>query len=203
MATGLVASLARPGGNITGFTDIAAELSGKRLELLRELVPSLARVGLLIHGADPLDKVFVQETQAAATRAGIQIHIVGVARPEDLDAAFSSMTKERVGAVMVPGNLPVTARQTAQLAVRHRLPSISNLNNFADSGGLMSHGANLTDIQRRAAGHVDRILKGAKLADLPVERPTKFELVINRKTGKTLGIALPASMLLRADQVME
>jgi putative tryptophan/tyrosine transport system substrate-binding protein len=203
VATGLVASLARPGGNITGFSNIAAELSGKRLELLRELVPGLARVGLLIHGADPLDKAFVEETQAAAAKARIRLHIVSVARPEDLDAAFSAMTKERVGAVIVPGNLPVPAPQTARLAVRYRLPSISPLNSFAGSGGLMSYGANLTDIQRRAAGHVDRILKGARPADLPVERPTKFELVINRKTGKTLGITFPASMLLRVDQVIE
>jgi putative ABC transport system substrate-binding protein len=203
VATGLVASLARPGGNITGFSNIAAELAGKRLELLREVVPGLARVGILIHGADPLDKLFVEETQAAAARTGIQLHIAGVARPEDLDAAFAAITKERVGAVIVPGNLPVPGRQVAQLALRYGLASISPRSEFADSGGLMSYGASFADIQRRAAGHVDRILKGAKPADLPVEQPTKFELVINRQTGTSLGIAFPPSILLRADQVIE
>jgi putative ABC transport system substrate-binding protein len=203
VATGLVASLARPGGNITGFSNIAAELAGKRLELLREVVPGLARVGLLIHGADPLDKLFVEETRAAATKAGIQLHIAGVARPEDLDAAFAMMAKERVGAVIVPGNLPVPDRQIAQLAVRYRLPTISPRSEFAASSGLMSYGASFADIQRRAAGHVDRILKGAKPADLPVEQPTKFELVLNRQTGTSLGIAFSPSMLFRADQVIE
>jgi ABC-type uncharacterized transport system substrate-binding protein len=167
------------------------------------IVPGLVRVGLLIHGADPLDKAFMEETQAAAAKARILLHIVSVSRPEDLDAAFSAMTKARVGAVIVPGNLPVPAAQTAQLAMRYRLPSIAPLNSFADSGGLMSYGANLTDIQRRAAGHVDRILRGARPADLPVERPTKFELVIQPEDGKTLGITFPASMLLRVDQVIE
>jgi putative ABC transport system substrate-binding protein len=203
VTTGLVASLARPGGNITGFTDIAVELSGKRLDLLRELIPGLSRVGLLIHGADPLDKAFVAETRSAAVRAGIQLHVVGVPRPEDLEAALFMMTKERVGALIVQGNLPVSSRQTAQLALRHRLPSISLLTQFAESGGLMSYGATLSDIQRRAASYVDKILKGAKPADLPVERPTKFELVINLKTAKALGLRIPPSLLQRADQVID
>jgi putative tryptophan/tyrosine transport system substrate-binding protein len=203
VATGLVASLARPGGNITGFTDIAVELSGKRLDLLRELLPGLQRVGLLIHGADPLDKAFVAETQKAAARAAIQLHVVGVPRPEDLDAAFSLITKERVGAVIVQGNLPAPSSRTAQLAVRHRLPSISLLTQFAASGGLMSYGASLSDIQRRAASFVDKILKGAKPADLPVEQPTKFELVVNMRTVKALGLTIPPSLLQRADQVIE
>lgn len=194
VATGLVASLAHPGGNITGFSNIAAELSGKRLELLREIVPDLARVGMLIHGADPLDKLFVEQTQAAAARNSIHLQIARVPRPEDLDTAFSAMTKERVGAVIVMGNLPVASQQIAQLAVRYRLPTISPLQEFANSGGLMSYGANLPDIQRRAVGHVDRILKGANPSDLPVERPTKFELVLNRKTANILGIKLPRSI---------
>ena len=203
VASGLVASLARPGGNITGFSNIAAELSGKRLELLRQLIPGLTRVGLLIHGADPLDKAFVDETRTAAARAGIQLHVGGVPRPEDLDTALSAMRKAQVGAVIVQGNLPVQARQIAQLAVRHRLPSISLLPQFAESGGLMSYGASLNDIQRHAASYVDKILKGAKPADLPVEQPTKFELVINLKAAKALGLTIPPSLLLRADQVIE
>jgi putative tryptophan/tyrosine transport system substrate-binding protein len=201
--TGLVASLARPGGNITGISNIAAELSGKRLELLRELVPGLLRVGLLIHGADPLDRAFVDETQRAAANFGIQVHIVGIPRPEDIDAAFSAMTLGRVGAVLVQGNVPVPARQTAELAVRHRLPSISPLNQFAESGGLMSYGPSLTDTNRRAASYVDRILKGAKPAELPVERPTNLELVLNLKTARTIGVTFPQSMLLRANKVID
>jgi len=203
VASGLVASLARPGGNITGFSNIAVELSGKRLDLLRELIPGLTRVGLLIHGADPLDKAFVDETQTAAARARIQLHVVGVPRPEDLDGALTALTKEQVGAVIVQGNLHVPAQQIAQLAVQHRLPSISLLPQFAESGGLMSYGASLSDIQRRAASYVDKILKGAKPADLPVERPRAFELVVNRKTARTLGITIPPSVLLQATQVIE
>ncbi len=203
VASGLVASLARPGGNITGFSNIAVELSGKRLDLLRELIPGLTRVGLLIHGADPLDKAFVDETQTAAARARIQLHVVGVPRPEDLDGALTALTKEQVGAVIVQGNLHVPAQQIAQLALQHRLPSISLLPQFAESGGLMSYGASLSDIQRRAASYVDKILKGAKPADLPVERPRAFELVVNRKTARTLGITIPPSVLLQANQVIE
>src|SRR5262249_12288366 len=131
-----------------GFTNMVAELSGKRLELLRELVPSLAHVGLLIQGTDPWDKTFVEESQAAAARAGIQLHVARVARPEDLEAAFTAITKERAGALVFSGSLPVPLRQVAQLALRYRLLSVSHLNDFADSGGLMSYGANLIEIQR-------------------------------------------------------
>ena len=205
VATGLVLSFARPGGNITGFTNMAAELSGKRLELLRELLPSLARVGLLIQGqaTDAWEKAFVEENQAAAAVAKIQLYVERVARPDDLEAAFSAIVKQRAGAVIVSGNLPVPVRQITERALRHRLPSLSHLNDFADSGGLMSYGANLTEIQRRAAGQVARILKGANVGDLPVERPTAFELVLNRKTAAILGIPLPASLLLRANRVIE
>ncbi len=139
VATGLVTTLARPGDNITGFTDIAVELSGKRVDLLRELIPGLTRVGLLIHGADPLDQAFVGETRTPAVKAGIQLHVAGAPRPDSLEAAVSMMTKERVGAVIVQGNLPVPFRQTAHLAVRYRLPSISLLTQFTESGGLMSY----------------------------------------------------------------
>jgi putative tryptophan/tyrosine transport system substrate-binding protein len=203
VATGLVASLARPGGNVTGLSNIAAELSGKRFELLRELLPGVTRVGLLIHGADPLDKSFVDGTQMAASSVGIQLQIATVALPEDLEVALSGMAKARVGAVIVPANLPVPAHQIAESAQRHRLPSISLLSQFPESGGLMSYGASLIDIRRRAVAYVDKILKGAKPADLPVERPTTFELVINRKTARMLGLSVPPSLVVRADRVID
>jgi putative tryptophan/tyrosine transport system substrate-binding protein len=203
VATGLVASLARPGGNITGLSNIAAELSGKRFELLRDLIPAVMRVGLLIHGDDPLDKTFVAETQTAATKAGIQLQVVSVSKPEQLDRALSRMVNGRVGAVIVPANLPVPAHEIAQSALRHRLPTISLLSQYPESGGLMSYGASLIDIRRQAIGYVDKILRGAKPADLPVERPTTFELVINRRTAQTLGLTVPPSVLLRADRVID
>jgi len=203
VATGLVTSLARPGGHVTGVSNIAAELSGKRLDLLREVVPGLTRAGLLIHGGDPLDKGFVAETQKAAAKAGIDIHVARVPNSAQLESAFSALTKERVGAAIVQANVPVPARQIADVALRHRLPSISLLNEFAKSGGLMSYGVNVSEIYRRVADYVDKILKGTKPADLPVEQPTKLELVINLKTAKALGLAIPPSLLLRADQVIE
>jgi len=203
VGAGLVASLARPGGNVTGFSNMAAELSGKRFELLHELVPGLMRVGLLIHGDDPLDKTFVEQTRAAATNAGIQLSVVRVPHPDNLDAAFGALMKARAGAVIVPANLPVPMARTAQTALRHRLPSISLVNQFPEAGGLLSYGASRVYILRRTAGYVDKILKGAKPGDMPVERPTRFELVINLKTAKALGLTIPPSLLLRADHVIE
>jgi putative ABC transport system substrate-binding protein len=203
VATGLVSSLARPGGNVTGLSNVAAELSGKRFELLRELLPGIARVGLLIHGADPLDKSFVQGTQEAASSAGIQLHVATVPRPEDLETALAGMAKAGAAAVIVPANLPVPAHIIAQSAQRYRLPSISLVSQFPEAGGLMSYGASLLDIRRRAVGYVDKILKGATPANLPVERPTTFELVINRKTAAALGLSLPPSLVLRANRVIE
>ena len=192
VATGLVASLARPGGNVTGFTNLAAELSGKRLELLRQMIPGLARVGLLIHGTDPLDRAFVDETRTAAAQSGIHVRVSAVPRAADLDAALAGMAKERVAAVMIPANLPVPIRQITDLALRHRLPSISLLTQFAEAGGLMSYGASVSDIRRRTGAYVDKLLKGARPGDLPVEQPTKFELVINLKTANALRLTDPA-----------
>ena len=203
VATGLVASLARPGGNITGFTNLAAELSGKRLELLRQMIPGLARVGLLIHGTDPLDRAFVDETRTAAAQSGIQVRVNAVPGAADLDAALAGMAKERVAAVIIPANLPVPIRQITDLALRHRLPSISLLTQFAEAGGLMSYGASVSDIRRRTGAYVDKLLKGARPGDLPVEQPTKFELVINLKTAKALRLTIPPSLLARADRVIE
>ena len=203
VATGLVTSLARPGGNITGIAGLDAELQGKRIQLLQELIPGLTRVGLLINAADPFAKPFVYETQVAAKRTGVRIQIVDVRRPQDIDGAFAAMAQQHANAVIVQGVLTASAWQTGNLAVRHRLPSLSVTKQFAESGGLMSYSGSFTDIYRRAASYVDRILKGAKPADLPVEQPTKFELVINLKTAKALGLTVPPSLLQRADQVIE
>jgi ABC-type uncharacterized transport system substrate-binding protein len=201
VGTGFVASLARPGGNITGMTGISAELSGKRIELLRELIPGLTRVGLLVNASNPFAKALVGETQVAAKKAGIQLNVVDVRRPQEVDAAFSRLAKQHVGAVIVDGAL--TAWQAAELATRHRLPSVSNQRQFVESGGLMFHGARFADVHRRAASYVDRILKGAKPGDLAVEQPTRFDLVINLRTAKALGLTVAPSLLLRADQVVE
>jgi putative ABC transport system substrate-binding protein len=203
VVTGFVASLARPGGNITGLTGLDAELQGKRIELLRELIPSLTRVGLLINAADPFAKPFVDETQVAAKRTGVEIHIVDVRRPQEIDGAFAAMSKQRAGAVIVQGVLTASAWQAGDLAVQHRLPSLSVTKQFVESGGLMSYSASLTDICRRAASYVARILKGAKPGDLAVEQPTRFELVINLRTAKALGLMVPQSLLLRADEVIQ
>jgi len=203
VATGFVASLARPGGNITGIAGLDAELQGKRIELLRELIPGLTRVGLLINASDPFAKPFVDEAQIAAKKTGVQIHIVDVRRPQDIDAAFAAMTKQRAGAVIVQGVLTASAWQAGNLAVRHRLPSLSVTKQFAESAGLMSYAASFTDIYRQAAVYVDKILMGAKPADLPVEQPTKFELVVNLKTAKALGLTIPQSLLVRADEIIQ
>ena len=203
VVTGFVASLARPVGNITGLTGLDAELQGKRIELLRELIPGLTRVGLLINAADPFAKPFVDETQVAAKRTGVQIHIEDVRRPQEIDAAFAAMSKQRAGAVIVQGVLTASAWQAGDLAVQHRLPSLSVTKQFVESGGLISYSASLTDICRRAASYVDRILKGAKPGDLAVEQPTRFELVINLRTAKALGLTIPQSLLLRADEVIQ
>ena len=201
--TGLVASLSRPGGNVTGLSLTSVELSGKRIELLRELIPGLTRVGLLIHGGDPFAKPFVDEHRDATKRAGLQLHVLDVRRPDEFDRAFSLMTKERAGAVIVQGGLTAPAWRAAELALRYRLPSMSPQVQFVESGGLMSFGANFADMHRRAASYVDRILKGAEPGELPVEQPTRLELVINLKTAKALGLNIPPSLLLRADRVVE
>jgi putative tryptophan/tyrosine transport system substrate-binding protein len=203
VATGLVTSLARPGGNITGIAGLDAELQGKRIQLLQELLPGLTRVGLLINAADPFAKPFVYEAQVAAKSTGVRIHIVDVRRPQDIDGAFAAMAQQHADAVIVQGVLTASAWQTGNLAVRHRLPSLSVTKQFAESGGLMSYSGSFTDIYRRAASYADRILKGAKPAELPVEQPTKFELVINLKTAKALGLTVPPSLLAGADQVIE
>jgi putative ABC transport system substrate-binding protein len=206
VGAGFVASLARPGGNITGLSNISPELSGKRLELLREAVPGFSRVALLwnpdVRGA-VLD---YKEAASAARSLRVEIQSVEASRAEDLDRAFSTITSWRAQALMLPGVNPVGFANRARIvsfAQRNRLPSMFPTKEYVDSGGLMSYGPSLVDLLRRAAGYVDKILKGAKPADLPVQQPTKFELVINLKTAKALGLTLPQSLLRRADEVIQ
>jgi putative ABC transport system substrate-binding protein len=206
MGTGFVASLARPGGNVTGLSNISSELSRKRLELLREAVPGLSRVAALwnpdVRGA-LLD---YKETEGAARLLRLELQSVEVSRAEDLDRAFSAVTKQRAQALVLPGANPVgfiNRGKIATFAQRNRLPSMYPTREYVETGGLMSYGPSLPDLFRRAATYVDKILKGAKPADLPVEQPTKFELVINLKTAKALGLTIPQSLLQRADQVIE
>jgi len=196
---GLVANLARPGGNVTGLcVDASAEMSGKILTLLTEIVPGLSRVGVL-------RQVGYGESQleAAAQRLNVELFVVDVRTNDELESAFAAMARKRVGGVIVRGSLFFVRRQqVADLALKHRLPAIHGLKEYAQAGLLMSYGANLADLYRRAAGYVDRIVKGAKPGELPVEQPTKFELVINLKTAKALGLTIPQALLLRADQVI-
>ncbi len=206
VGTGFVASLARPGGNVTGLSTVSPELSGKRLELLREAVPGTSRVAFLwnpdVRGA-VLD---YKETEAAARSLRLQLQSVEVPRAEDLDRAFSAVTNQRAQALIVPGLNPVVfanRRQIVSFAQRNRLPSMYAQKEFVDAGGLMSYGPSTTDMFRRAATYVDKILKGAKPADLPVEQPTRFELVVNLKTAKALGLTIPPSIMVRADQLIQ
>ena len=203
VGTGFVASLSRPGGNITGLTTIIAELGPKLLELIRELRPALNRVAVLVDPANPIVKSIVEQIQAAAGNLGIRVQPVFLRRAEDLEEAFASMVKERAGAVIMQPLL--ATKRTAELALKHRLLSITTgiASSFPELGGLMSYGANSASMYRHSADYVDKILKGAKPADLPVEQPTICELVINRKTAKALGVTIPPSMLLRADRVIE
>jgi len=206
VGSGFVASLAWPGGNITGTTNIMPELAGKRLELLREVLPRLSRVAFLAHGGDPTHKLFLKDAQEAAEGFGIKFQPLVIAAPEEIEGAFSAMVRERAGALIIQplfiSNLG-QGRRIADLAVRKRLPTVSDGNGFPEAGGLMFYGPDQKPTFRRAATYVDKILKGAKPADLPVEQPTKFELVINLKTAKALGLTIPPSVLARADEVIE
>jgi putative ABC transport system substrate-binding protein len=206
VGTGFVASLARPGGNITGMAAISPELAGKRTELLREVLPKLSRVAFLAHGRDPAHKLFVKEAQDAAKSFGMKFQPVVIGGPEEFESAFSIMIKEGAGAVVVQplfiGYL-LQGGRIAELAARHRLPTISDVNQFAEEGGLMVYGPDRIALFRRAAIFVDKILKGAKPADLPVEQPTKFEFIVNLKTAKLIGLTIPPQVLAQADKVIK
>jgi putative tryptophan/tyrosine transport system substrate-binding protein len=203
---GLVESLARPGGNVTGLTLLSGELGGKRLELLKEAVPKLARVAVLYDPANPPTVREVKEVLPIPARAlGLTIRSWEVRAADEFEQVFAAVTKWRPDGLYVPGAPLMAANQKriAGLALKSRLPSVYGNRGYVDAGGLMSYGADLVDSNRRVAYYVDRILKGAKPADLPVEQPTKFELVINLKTTKQIGLAIPQSMLYRADKVIK
>jgi len=205
VGTGLVASLARPGGNITGLSSHNPGLEAKRLELLKELVPNLSHVAVLWNPANPLHGGLVREVKATASQLGVRLELVGVQGSTEFDAAFATMKKTRPDALIVePDNFFYFHRKRiVDFATTSHLPAVFTLRGFADAGGLLAYGANYSALFRRAAIYVDKILKGAKPADLPVEQPTKFELVINLKTAKALGLTIPPSLRLRADQVIE
>ena len=206
VGTGLVTSLARPGGNVTGLTLQSPELSGKRLALLRDLVPTATSVAMLLNRGNRLLHPLVwQETEMAAKALKITVHRFEVERPDDFETAFAEMLKQQTVAVLVPLD-PMFNDQRERLiglAAKSHLPTMFGERLYVDAGGLVSYGPNYAALYRRAAAYVDKILKGAKPADLPVEQPTKFELVINLKTAKALGLMIPQSILLRADQVVE
>ncbi len=205
VGTGLIASLARPGGNITGLTSIAADLEGKRLELLREVVPKLSHVAVFWNSASPFQVVAEKEVQAAARLLRIKVLSLGVQASEQLDNAFATIRKERPGALNVLADrlfLHNRAR-IIEFAVQNRLPGVHAYVELVEAGGLMSYGPSYAGMHRRAPYFVDRILKGTKPADLPVEQPMKFELVINLKTAKQIGVTIPQSVLYRADKVIK
>ncbi len=204
---GLVASLARPGGQVTGLSDFHGSLVPKRLELLKDLAPSASRIALLLNPANPGALLQAKDIRAAAPAVGVTVFSVEVrgSAPDDFDQAFAVIGKERPDALLLIPDATFVDRQRhiAELAIRHRLPAIGTLRQYAESGFLMSYGANFSDLWRRAARYVDKILKGAKPGDIPIEQASKFELVINLKTAKALGLTIPPSLLLRADQVIE
>ena len=201
IGTGLVASLPRPGGNVTGIASVSAELAGKSVELIRDMLPSARRVTALANATDPFAKPFLEQIKLGGEATGTTINPVSIGNSEELEAAFAAMEKDRPDAVIVQPSLP--SRRAAELALKQRVPAVSVPRWFAEQGGLMSYSPRYADLFHKAAVYVDKILKGARPADLPVEQPTHFELVINMKTAKSLGLKIPESFLLRADLVIE
>ena len=205
VGSGLVKSLARPGGNITGLSNLLNELAPKHLEMLLTMVPKLSRLAILLNPTNSSHATILKTVQAAAQKSGAKILPVEARTPQEIETAFTMMNKEKAGAVMVlaDGLFIQQARQIAELAVKHRLPSIWANRDYVEAGGLMSYESNRAEQFRRTATYVDKILKGAKPGDLPVEQPMKFELVINGKTAKALGLKIPQSLLISADKVIE
>jgi putative ABC transport system substrate-binding protein len=205
VGSGLVASLAQPGGNVTGTSLMAPDLGGKRLEFLKEILPGVSRVAVLWNAANPYSALVFKETAGAAETLGVELQSLEIREPADTDAALEAAMGQHANALItVEDPLTIDLRKKiAEFAVDHRLPTISGLRVFVDSGALMSYGADLANIIRRSVVYVDKILKGAKPSDLPVEQPTKFELVINLKTAKSLGLTIPSLLLARADEVIE
>jgi putative tryptophan/tyrosine transport system substrate-binding protein len=204
VGNGFVASLARPGGNITGLTNLAPELSGKRLELLKEINPKLSRVAVMGTSTNPGNAQALRDVELAAEALGIKLQNLDVLDSKDLETAFRAGRKGRADVVLLLGSpfFLYHRREVSELAVKSRLPAISNLTEFVEAGGLMTYGVSVPDLFRRAAIYVDKILKGAKPADLPVEQPAKFELVINLEAAKQIDLLIPPSVLARADRVI-
>ena len=202
---GLVASLARHGGNVTGLVSFTSELAGKRLELLKEVVPRVSRVAVLWNPDGPSSTLRMRETEAAAPSLGIKLQPVDVREPNDFEHAFAALKKDRADALF-PLRSPLISSQVkriVELAAKNRVPGMYDASEFAEAGGLMSYGTMLADLDRRVASYVDKILKGAKPADLPVEQPTKFEFTINLKAAKQIGLTIPPNVLARADKVIK
>src|SRR5438093_482377 len=205
VAAGFVASLANPGGNITGLSWLGAVLPGKRLEILKETVPQSARIAVLANPAYEAYGTWMNNLTVAAQELGLQLHVLELHSADELDSAFAAMTREGADALLVltdPARMYSLSGRIADLAAESRLPAMYDWREYVAAGGLMSYGPSLPDIHRRAATYVDKILKGAKPADLPVEQPMKFDLVINLKTAKALGLTIPPSMLFQADEVI-
>ena len=200
----LVASLPRPGGNVTGLALLTVELVGKQLQLLKEAVPKASRVAFLTNPSNPGAALQLRDAKTAAQSLGLRLQVLEAQRPDELAAAFAAMTRERAGAVLLPGDsfFFYYRTQIADLAIKSRLPALFAPREFAEAGGLMAYGANIADLYHRAATYVDRILKGANPADLPIEQPVKYDLVINLKTAKALGLTIPPALLTRADKII-
>jgi ABC-type uncharacterized transport system substrate-binding protein len=205
LGSGLVASLAKPGGNVTGLSLMAPELAGKRLELLKEVIPGLTRIAVLWNAANPYSANVFDQTKLAAEKLGIEVQSLRITSPNDLDGALEDALRQNADALIAVED-PLTfdnRKQIVTFAAKSKLPAIYGVREFADAGGLLAYGANLADLARRAAGYVDKILKGAKPSDLPVEQPTTFDFVINLKTAKSLGLSISPALLARADEVIE
>ncbi len=205
VSSGFVASLARPGGNITGSSTLYPEISGKQLELLKEIVPRLSRVAVLENSTNPGNAQALKETELAARAFGVQLQYLDVLGPKDIETVFRAASKGRADAVLALTNpiLNEHRKALADLAIKNRLPGMYQASEYVEAGGLMTYGVSLTDLYRRGATYVDKILKGAKPADLPVEQPIKFELIINLKTAKQIGLTIPPNVLARADKVIK
>jgi len=205
VGSGFVASLARPGGNITGLSSLAPEISGKQLELLKEIIPRLSRVAVLGNSTNPGNAQALTETELAAGALGVKLQNLDILGRKDIDPAFRAASKGRADALLVLTNPIATSQRTqiTDLAVKNRLPAIYDRPEFVEDGGLMTYGVSSTDLFRRAATYVDRILKGAKPADLPVEQPKKFEFIVNLKAAKQIGLTIPPNVLARADKVIK
>ena len=205
VGNGFISSLSRPGGRTTGMASLADEASAKHLQMMASVVPKLSRVGLLLNSGNPNSKSVLNAIQPSAKRTGVSILPAEIKSAQDMVTAFASLTKDRAGAVIIALDALFNSnlRELGELAVKHRLPSIYGLREYAELGGLMSYGENLRDLYRRSATYVDKILKGANPAEMPVELPTTFELIINRRTAKVLDIAIPQSLLISSDKVIE